>query len=245
MAERAVFRLVIEQRSRHFDEHALAVSQESTTARDRRARNQFPGPARITAPCELIFKELELQTIKNKNELGLFGADGVETDDAAGESGAAKPDRAAREPRRVNVDLAAGERGAAEADRAAGKYDRAEEIIATVQPGVDAQLSVISGAITSIDAFTTAVNATAAGARSPLAIASLNELLHKGGADGISYVLSVKALGGRSEQYTKDRHVGFDTYTTLADASVSFMLYNVADQTIIESGIANGLILQQ
>ena len=51
----------------------------------------------------------------------------------------------------------------------------------------------------------------------------------------------MKALGGRSEQYTKDRHVGFDTYTTLADASVSFMLYNVADQKIIESGIANGL----
>ena len=190
---------------------------------------------------KLIFKQLELQTIKNKNELGLDVADGVETDDAAGESGAAKPDRAAREPRRVRVDLAAGERGAAEADSAAGKHDRPEEIIATVQPGVDAQLSVISGAITSIDTFTTAVNATAAGGRSPLAIASLNELLHKGGVDGISHVLSVKVLGGRSEQYTKDRRVGFDTYTTLADASVSFMLYDVAHQKIIKSGIANGV----
>ena len=104
-----------------------------------------------------------------------------------------------------------------------------------------AALPVISGAITSIDEFTTAVNATAAGARSPLAIASLNELLHQGGADGISYVLSVKVLGGRSEQYTKDQRVGFDTYTTLADASVSFMLYDVADQKIIKSGIANGV----
>ena len=54
-------------------------------------------------------------------------------------------------------------------------------------------------------------------------------------------MLSVKVLGGRSEQYTKDRHVGFDTYTTLADASVSFMLYDVADQKIIKSGIANGV----
>jgi hypothetical protein len=80
-------------------------------------------------------------------------------------------------------------------------------------------LSVISGAIISIDAFTTAVNATAAGARSSLAIASLNKLLHKGGADGISYVLSVKGLGGQSEEHTKDRRVGFDIYTTLADAS--------------------------
>jgi hypothetical protein len=102
-------------------------------------------------------------------------------------------------------------------------------------------LSVISGAISSIDAFTTAVNATAAGARSPLAIASLNELLHKGGADGISYVLSVKGLGGHSEEYVKDRHVGFDTYTTLADAAVSFMFYDVAAQKIIKSGIANGV----
>jgi hypothetical protein len=104
-----------------------------------------------------------------------------------------------------------------------------------------ALLSVISGAITSIDAFTTAVNATAAGARSPLAIASLNELLHRGGADAISYVLSVRGLGGQSEEYTKDRHVGFDTYTTLADASVSFMLYDVAARKVIKSGIANGV----
>ena len=104
-----------------------------------------------------------------------------------------------------------------------------------------AQLAVISGAITSIDAFTTAVNATAAGARSPLAIASLNELLHRADADGISYVLSVKGLGGQSAEYTKDRHVGFDTYTTLADASVSFMLYNVDKQRIIKSGIVNGV----
>jgi hypothetical protein len=85
------------------------------------------------------------------------------------------------------------------------------------------------------------VNATAVGTRSPLAIASLNDLLHKGGAGGISYVLSVKGLGGRSEGYIKDRHVGFDTYTTLADASISFMLYDVTKQKIIKSGIANGV----
>ena len=41
-------------------------------------------------------------------------------------------------------------------------------------------------------------------------------------------MLSVQGLGGQSLEYTKDRHVGFDTYTTLADASVSFMLYDVA-----------------
>ena len=60
-------------------------------------------------------------------------------------------------------------------------------------------------------------------------------------SDGFGYVLSVKGLGGQSEEYTKDRHVGFDTYTTLADASVAFMLYDVAARKIIKSGIANGV----
>jgi hypothetical protein len=85
------------------------------------------------------------------------------------------------------------------------------------------------------------MNATAVGARSPLAIASLNELLHKGDTDGIGYVLSAKGLGGQSEEYAKDRHLGSDTYTTLADASISFMLYDTAAKKIISSGIANGV----
>ena len=37
-------------------------------------------------------------------------------------------------------------------------------------------------------------------------------------------LLSVKGLGGESVEYTKDRHIGIDTYTTLADAPVAFML---------------------
>ena len=89
------------------------------------------------------------------------------------------------------------------------------------------------------------MNATAAGTRSPLALASLNELLHQDStgddSDGIGYVLSVKGLSGQSEEYTKDRHVGFDTYTTLADAAVAFMLYDLAARKIIKSGIANGV----
>ena len=59
-------------------------------------------------------------------------------------------------------------------------------------------------------------------------------------------MLSVKGLGGQSREYTKDRHVGFDTYTTLADASVSFVLYDrLVDCRITErsskSGIVNGV----
>jgi hypothetical protein len=109
-----------------------------------------------------------------------------------------------------------------------------------------ASLAVISGTINSIDAFTTAVNATAAGSRSPLAIAVLSELLHQdkgngASADGIGYVLSVKGLGGQSVEYTKNRHVGTDSYTTLADAPVAFMLYDLKERKIISSGIANGV----
>ena len=58
---------------------------------------------------------------------------------------------------------------------------------------------------------------------------------------GFGYVLMVKGLGGQSEEYTKDRHIGFDTYTTLADASVAFMLYDVTARKVIKSGIANGV----
>lgn len=104
-----------------------------------------------------------------------------------------------------------------------------------------AALSLITSAISSIDAFTGAVNATAAGTRSPLAIASLNELLRQDGEDRISYVLSVKGLGGQSQEYSKDRHVGSDTYTTLADASIAFMLYDTTAKKIISSGVANGV----
>lgn len=161
----------------------------------------------------LIFRQARVQAIKNENDL--FVSRTQAEQDAA---------RKAQRPWPDDLLLA--------------------EQIAAAQLNSEncaALLSVISAAITSIDAFTTAVNATAAGARSPLAIASLNELLHTGDADGIGYVLSVKGLGGQSEEYIKDRHVGFDTYRTLADASVSFMLYDVANQKIIKSGIANGV----
>jgi hypothetical protein len=123
------------------------------------------------------------------------------------------------------------------------------QVARALQTSADAaaELTLISGTIASIDAFNTAVNATAAGTRSPLALASLNELLHQDAASGdsdsdaIGYVLSVKGLSGQSEEYTKDRHVSFDTYTTLADAAVAFMLYDLAARKIIKSGIANGV----
>ena len=221
--------------------------------------------------ARLICRQLEIQAIENGNVPWLSGAEPewgqlkaqqtarVETDPQAGADGStqatdedevveaeiARYSTQQPEPE-VEADPARSlERDQRVADLAEIR-ERAEAgidspVVQIVRVNIGDLLSVISGAITSIDAFTTAVNATAAGARSPLAIASLNELLHIGGADGIGYVLSVKGLGGQSREYTKDRHVGFDTYTTLADASVSFMLYDVAGRKIIKSGIANGV----
>ncbi|HEX3750152.1 MAG TPA: hypothetical protein VHW06_06280 [Streptosporangiaceae bacterium] len=104
-----------------------------------------------------------------------------------------------------------------------------------------AALALIATAISSIETFTGAINSTATGQRSPLAVASMTELLGSGDSDGVGYVLSVKGLGGQSEEYTKDRHIGIDTFTTLADASISFMLFDVAARRVIGSGLINGV----
>jgi hypothetical protein len=176
--------------------------------------------------ASLVFRQEQVQAAKAEADLQLSRAQAQQ--DAAGKA----PRAAAAEAQPAQPDGAALTEQVRQATRASA--DAA------------AMVSVISGAIASIDAFTTAVNATSAGARSPLATASLNELLHQrnvddSDGDGIDYVLLVKGLGGQSEEYTKDRRVGFDTYTTLADASVAFMLYDLAERKIIKSGIANGV----
>lgn len=105
-----------------------------------------------------------------------------------------------------------------------------------------AELTLISSTINDIETFATAMNAVAAGSRSPLAIAALTELLHETAeTGGVSFVLSVTGLGGQSEEFTKDRHLGHSGYTTLADASISFMLYEIASRSIIGAGVANGV----
>jgi len=185
---------------------------------------------------KLVFKQEQMQVAKNEADLELARAQQQlaakkksppKTDGA--DHSAQEPSEAANSADAVTTDSA----DAATVDSAnAATMDSANAAAA---------LSVITGAIASIDAFTTAANATAAGTRSPLAIASLNELLHAGEKSGINYVLSVKGLGGQSEEFTKNRHVGFDTYTTLADASISFMLYDTAADKVIASGVANGV----
>jgi hypothetical protein len=160
---------------------------------------------------ELVFKQEREQVAKNEADLELSRAQ--QQQDAA---------KKATPPKQDDAGLAIDDATLASANAAA-------------------VLSLITAAITRIDAFTTVINVNAAGTRSPLAIASLNELLHEGDNDRISYVLSVKGLGGQSEDYTKNRHIGVDTYTTLADASISFMLYDTAAKKIIGSGVANGV----
>ena len=166
----------------------------------------------------LLFKQEQVQKIKNDADLVLSCAQ--QDQDTASKANPLRP---------ADAELAA---------QVPGKEKASADAAAA--------LALISAAITSIDAFTTAVNATAAGIRSPLAVTILTELLCHGGThgdsdDGVSYVLSVKGLGGQSVEYTKDRHIGLDTYTTLADAPVTFMLYDLAARKIISSGIANGI----
>lgn len=173
----------------------------------------------------LVFDQEEVQTAKNNADLELARAQ--QQQDAA---------KKAQNAPKGSQDTASGDD-----ETLAVQVSQAE----TASANAAARLSLIQSAISSIDAFTTTVNATGTSTRSPLAIASLNELFNKTedgkGADGIAYVLSVKGLGGQSEEYTRNRPVGFDTFTTLADASVSFMLYDLAERKIIKSGIANGV----
>jgi hypothetical protein len=161
----------------------------------------------------LLFEQEKIQIAKNDQDLELSRAQ--QQQDAATK---AKPAKAA------DSDLASKISAATESSASFG-----------------AALSLISGAISSIDAFSTTINTGAVGTRPPIAIASLYELLHLEGDEGIRYILSVKGLGGQSEEYTKDRRVGHDTYTTLADASISFMLFDAKTRKIISSGVANGV----
>lgn len=166
---------------------------------------------------KLVFRQEHVQRVKNDADLKLSAAQ--QEQDAAKKANPSQPE---------NADLAQ-------------QVDDAQKASADAA----ASLSLVDAAVKSIDDFTSAVNATAAGARSPLATAVLNELLYNqgrpSGADDIGYVLSVKGLGGQSVEYSKDRHVGFDTYTTLADAPVAYMLYDLAARKIVSSGIANGV----
>jgi hypothetical protein len=104
-----------------------------------------------------------------------------------------------------------------------------------------ALLSLMAAALTGIDSLVTSVNSVAAGSRSPLAIAILNESLREPGQGALDFVLAVKGLGGQSEEYTKDRHVGVDTYTSLADASISYMLFDVGAKAIVKAGLTSGV----
>lgn len=162
----------------------------------------------------LVIRQANVQVTKNEADLELSRAQ--EQQDAASK---------ANPPRTEEADAA----------------KQQVETLSEQSGNAAAMLALISAAISSIDAFSTAMGATAAGTRSLLAVASLNEELHNSSSDGIGYVLSVKGLGGQSEEFTKDRHIGHDKYTTLADATIAFMLYDVTAKTIISSGVANGV----
>ena len=105
--------------------------------------------------------------------------------------------------------------------------------------------------MTTIDQFVSVANSSSIGGRSALAIAALAQqwTVPDEAATGTGrnrpfpFLLLVKALGGHAEQFTKDPKIGHDSYTSMADASISFMVLDVASNTVIRSGICTGTTL--
>ena len=94
---------------------------------------------------------------------------------------------------------------------------------------------------TAADAFVAAIRAPGAGGtRSLLANAALREQLHEGGGDtapSFGFVLLIKAEAGQTEQSTTNLPLWFkDRFSTIATASITFMLLQPTAGTIIDAG---------
>lgn len=119
-----------------------------------------------------------------------------------------------------------------------------------------ARLSMRETALGAIDTFTTALTTVAAGSqRSPLAAAALRELLHQTprGADGrapenlaedmspFSHVLLVRAEAGSSQQVVSKRPLWWrDRFSTAATVTVTYMLIQTGDSSIVAAGAQVG-----
>lgn len=104
-----------------------------------------------------------------------------------------------------------------------------------------ARQTAIDTVATGADAFVAAVRAPGAGGtRSMLAKAALREQLHKGGGEPASpfeFVLLIKAEAGQTEQSTTNLPLWFkDRFSTIATASITFMLLHPDAGTIVDAG---------
>jgi hypothetical protein len=108
-----------------------------------------------------------------------------------------------------------------------------------------ARLAPIESALSAIDAFTTSMRMTVAGAtRSPLTTAILREKLHGGGSQSatlFTHVLLVKAEPGSVQQLVEDRPLWLkDTFTVIATSNVTYMLVKVEAGNVIRAGSIGG-----
>jgi hypothetical protein len=106
------------------------------------------------------------------------------------------------------------------------------------------RVGLIDSTTDAIDKFTTSMQTTAAGAtHSPLVAAILREQLHRdcGDAKKFTHVLLVKAEPGSAQQLVDDRPLMFkDKFTTIATATVSYMLIETTGGSVLRSGSIGG-----
>jgi hypothetical protein len=112
----------------------------------------------------------------------------------------------------------------------------------TLDAGEAANIAVIEKLVDAIDAFLAGVHAVPAGAtKSPIAFATLHELLHDSGSSRLTHVLLVKMEAGQSQQVLEDRPLWFqDKYSTIVDLSITYILIATDDSQIVTAGSATG-----
>jgi hypothetical protein len=105
-----------------------------------------------------------------------------------------------------------------------------------------ATVEAIGAVVGAIDSLTTSIRATGAnGGRSRLSIAALAETLHEG--ERVSHVLLVKAQTGSATELREDRAVQADTFATIVDAHVTFMVLDTKTGEIVDVGTQTATVM--
>ena len=109
------------------------------------------------------------------------------------------------------------------------------------------RIGLTDSLVSSIDTFGAAIRIVPDGARrSAIATAALHEFLHKpqpanGTTEQISHILLVKAQPGQAQQLIDDRPFWFkDTFSTMVDVSVTYVLIEAPSSHLVASGTLTG-----
>ena len=102
----------------------------------------------------------------------------------------------------------------------------------------------VDSVLASIDSFVASINKTPeGGARPPIAIATLQELLHKadGTPDAFTHVLLIKAEAGQAQQLLENKPLWWeDKFSSVVDVSVTYMLIKAEGSGVEAAGTATG-----